>query len=87
MNHSRDARWEIVTIKSGPTRLVIRDLGPWEKHLTVTNDVESVVQKLVAQGLLKPGMQLLYYDSEGELDEIKVVDGKFAGFAPWPRRS
>lgn len=66
--------------------LIIRDLGPWDRHLTVTNDAERVVAALIRQGHLSPGQRLLYYDSEGMLDEILVKDGAFAGFAPGPGR-
>lgn len=67
--------------------LVIRDIGPWDKHMTITNGAEDVVEQLVAEGKLPEGRRLLYYDSEGELDEILVKDGKFAGFAPGAARS
>jgi hypothetical protein len=65
--------------------LVIKDLGPWDWCLTVTNGAEQVVADLVAMGKLPPGRKLLYYDSDGVLDEILVVNGKFAGFKPGPR--
>lgn len=64
--------------------LVIKDVGPWGQHLTVTNDVENVVRSLVMQGHLPEGRRLLYYDSDGRLDEILVKDGQFVGFAPGP---
>lgn len=67
--------------------LVIRDVGPWNRHMTVTNGAEEVVDELAAQGRLPEGRRLLYYDSEGQLDEILVRDGKFAGFAPGPKRT
>ena len=61
-------------------RLVIRDIGPWDKHMTITNDAENVVKHLLQTGVLQPVQRLLYYDSEGYLDEI-VHDGeKFVGF-------
>ena len=66
--------------------LVIRDVGPWDKHPTITNDAEKVVEDLVAKGKLPEGRRLFYYDSEYELGEILVKDGKFAGFAPGPKR-
>jgi len=59
--------------------LVIRDTG----HLvtvSLTNDAENVVADLVANELLAPGRRLFYYDSEGQLDEIVVENGKFKGF-------
>jgi len=64
--------------------LVIKDVGPWDQHPTVTNDAENVVQSLVAQGYLPGGRRLLYYDSDGRLDELLVKDGQFVGFAPGP---
>ena len=65
--------------------LVINDVGRDAK--SVTDDAENVVADLVRQGHLPKGRRLLYYDSTGQLDEIKVQDGKFAGFAPGPRRN
>jgi hypothetical protein len=62
-------------------RLIIRDVGPWDKHMTVTNDAENVVKELAK---LLNGRMLLYIDSEGELGRLHVRDGKFAGFAPVP---
>lgn len=77
----RAARYEVVSDEPGQP-LVIRDLGPWEKFYTVTNDAENVVDELVRAGRLPPGRALHYYDSDGRLDAILVKDGAFAGFAP-----
>ncbi len=63
--------------------LIIKDIGPWNRHMTITNDAEGVVQRLVQQGHLPKGRSLFYYDSEGELSEILVRDGFFAGFTPY----
>lgn len=83
----RKARFTIVEDDFlGEHPLIIRDVGPWDKHPTVTSDVEGVVERLVAQGRLPEGRRLFYYDSEDFLDEILVKDGKFAGFAPGPNR-
>lgn len=79
----RHARWNVE--KATDTELVIRDIGPWNQCYTVTNDAETVVHRLINEGTLKPGQRLLYFDSDGELDELLVKDGKFAGFAPWKR--
>ena len=57
--------------------LVIRDVSPWDRRATVTNDVENVVPRLRLNG-----RRLFYFDSENVLDEIVVKNGKFAGFAP-----
>lgn len=66
--------------------LVIRDLGPWDRYMTVTNAAETVVSELVDRGALPPGRRLFYYDSEGHLDELLVRNGCFAGYAPGPTK-
>lgn len=79
---TRRACFEIVREESTQYQLVIRDVGPWDQHPTVTNDAEDVVDALIAGDLLQPRMRLLYYDSEGQLAQIIVRDGAFAGFRP-----
>lgn len=71
-------------VRTDPRQIIIKDLGPWDLVPTITNDVEAVVEELAARGLLPPGRRLLYYDSEGQLDELLVKDGVFVGFAPGP---
>lgn len=66
-----------VVIEETSTRLIIADVGPWDKHPTVTNDAENVVQALLPKLRTR---RLLYYDSDGELGELLVKDDKFAGF-------
>ena len=78
------ANYEILEIRDG--MVVIKDLGPWDRFMSVTNAAEEVVRELTEHRILLPGKRLFYYDSENHLDEIKVKDGKFAGFAPGPRR-
>lgn len=73
----RRANYEIVEDSSA--QMIIRDLGPWDQFLTVTNAAEVVVIELSDQ--LK-GRRLFYYDSDGALDELVVVNGLFAGFGP-----
>ena len=68
-------------VRANADELVIRDVGVG--CMSVTNDAEAVVMELVRSGL--DGRRLLYYDTEGELDELVVKDGKFAGFARGPR--
>lgn len=72
--------YEIVEDESTNDLLVIRDLGPWDKHKTITNDVENVVKELVANRMLLGNRKLVYYDSECDRGEILVKEGKFAGF-------
>ena len=68
--------------EKGEAFLVIRDLGPWNKFKTVTNDAENVVAELHARGVLG-NRRLFYYDSDGRRDEL-VHDGNgiFLNFAP-----
>jgi hypothetical protein len=73
----RHANFELVRDQN--YYLVIRDLGPWDKHPTVTNDAEWVVEQCAP---LLRGRRLLYYDSMGNLDELVVREGRFVGFAP-----
>jgi len=58
--------------------IVIRDVGPWDRCFTVTNDAEDVVRRLAAQ----PGQRVFYYDSEGDFGEIVLKpNGEFGCFA------
>lgn len=75
--------YEIVEMT--PERVVIRDLGPWHKYLTITNGAEGVVDELYEQGKLVYGQKLFYYDSEGCMDEITHQNGSFTGFKAGPR--
>jgi len=59
--------------------LVIKDIGPWDKYPTVTNDAECVVQELASR---LNDRRLEYIDSEGNRDQLLVKDGEFDGFAP-----
>jgi hypothetical protein len=70
-------RANYMVVKETTDFILIRDLGPWDKHGTVTNDAERVVADLAPR---LEGRRLLYYDSEDELDEILVENGQFAGF-------
>lgn len=81
----RGASYRIVVSESTPERLVIKDVGPWDRYFTVTNDAENVVQELVRDGQLPAGRRLFYYDSQNDFDEILVVNGKFSGFRPVER--
>jgi hypothetical protein len=77
------AHAKFTIVKSTLISLVIEDVGPWHVHPTVTNDAEHVVELLaLRQRRLLPTQRLYYYDSDGELGELLVRDGRFAGFAP-----
>lgn len=61
-------------------RIILQDLGPWDQYATITNAAENViaeVERLYGIGT----RQVFYYDSEGELTELLVKDGRFVGFA------
>ena len=60
--------------------LVIRDVGGPE-DMTVTNDTEAVVEELVERGLLPARRKLYYYDSDGDLAEITVCEGRYTRFS------
>ncbi len=84
---NRAANYEIV--KSDEHSIVLRDVGPHDLFKTVTNAADDVVRELVEGGLLKHGMHLFYYDSEGEFGELLLKDTtpdgtylRMAGFAP-----
>lgn len=76
---------EIVSPRNKDGFFVIRDYGNGNQ-LSVTNDAENVVAQVVSLASYTPDQRLLYYDSEGNLDELKIKDGKFAVFAPGPGR-
>ena len=75
-----NAVFEIVHSESTDGALVIRDLGPWDVHRTITNDAERVVEELAEY--LPDGRRLFYYDSQNQRDEIIVSHGRFVGFIP-----
>lgn len=64
-------------ISQDEDKIVIRDIGPWDKFMTVTNAAESVIKELAP---ILDGRQVYYFDSEGVMDELVVVNGKFSGF-------
>ena len=78
------ANYKIVSKRSGNS-VTIRDVGPWDRFMSVTNDAENVVEDLFRLGFLSEGERLFYYDSDDELDEIVIEDGQFKRFAPGPR--
>jgi hypothetical protein len=73
----KSCNYEIVI--ETPHVLIIRDVGPWDQHPTVTNDANEVVRELAPR---LGARRLLYIDSEGELDELRVKERRFVGFAP-----
>lgn len=64
--------------------LRIKDIGPWDEYPTITNSAEELVPVLIAKGLLPKGRRLFYTDSDGQMDELLIKDGRFVGFSPLP---
>lgn len=60
-------------------KLVLRDLGPWNLHPTITNGAEEVIADLQVQNVLD-GRRVFYYDSENKIDELRHERGRFVGF-------
>lgn len=85
---SKHARYRVMANSNNV--LVIKDMGPWDNHLTVTNDAEWVVMDLqhkylfhiLGNGLAKK--RLFCIDSEGRMDELVLLDSggyyKFVAF-------
>ena len=67
---------------TGEDPLIIKDVGPWNKFTSVTNNAERVVIDLFVSRKLMEGQRLLYYDTEGNLDEIVIKSGHVVGFKP-----
>lgn len=62
-------------------RIVLEDIGPWDRYMTITNAAETVIEEIeLSYGI--GTRKVLYYDSDGELTELLVKNGRFAGFAP-----
>lgn len=67
-----------------PELIILQDVGPWDRYMTITNAAEILVAEIEeVYGI--GNRQLLYYDSDDELTELLVKDGRFAGFAPVPK--
>jgi hypothetical protein len=82
---NKRANYEIVQDECTDEELVIRDIGPWNEYLTVTNAAEQVIEELFHDGRLTSltgWRQVFYYDSDGNRDEIVHERGVFKGFKP-----
>lgn len=66
--------------------LTIRDLGPWDRYMTVTNAAELVVSELQGRNVLTPTKKIVCFDSDNE-PGLLLHDGKgnFLGFASIPQ--
>lgn len=81
------SRFTIVHEESNKEKLVIRDIGPHDTYKTVTNGAEEVVARLYNFNMLNPNRRLFYYDSEGELAEIRHTTLGFKDIVPAVKES
>ena len=73
----RHAEWSMESL--GKDTVLIADRGHNRGCLSVTNDAEFVVEQVAP---FLSGRKLRYIDSSGDESELKVIGGRFAGFAP-----
>lgn len=79
MASNRNPKFAVV--KESATFIIIQDVGPWDKHLSITNGAEECVAELAADYALG-SRRIGYYDSEGRLDELlHDGHGRFTGFS------
>lgn len=66
------------------SKIIIRDIGPWEQYTTVTNNAEGVIAEINEKLSQVGGIgqkRVFYYDSEGDYDELcHDGNGNFTGF-------
>jgi hypothetical protein len=72
MGHKAD----VVLLYDGPEGIVLKDMDAG--GLSITNDAERVVANWAPT---LNGRRLFYFDSVGDLDELRVEKGRFAGFS------
>jgi len=64
--------------------VLIKDVGPWDKYLTVTNAAESVIQELFSDGHLHFLPRLFYVDTDDQIDELRYsiegITARFTGY-------
>lgn len=64
--------------------VLIKDVGPWDEFLTVTNAAESVIQELFAEGHLHFLPRLFYVDTDEQVDELRYsiegIKARFTGY-------
>jgi hypothetical protein len=64
-------------VEQDATKVVIRDIGPWDQFMTVTNGAESVVAELAP---MLGNRRLFNINSENGVDELKYEGDVFRGF-------
>lgn len=75
---TRQVNFEIIEANADG-EVTLRDLGPWDQFLTITNDADAVVQRVVAE--FPNVKRIFYFDSRGDKCELLFANGRFKGFA------
>jgi|HubBroStandDraft_6_1064221.scaffolds.fasta_scaffold310963_3 hypothetical protein len=73
--------FEVVADETDESQITLRDLGPHSEFPTITNAAEALIKFLANERILENGRKLLYYDSEGDLDQLHHWEGRFVRFA------
>lgn len=63
-------------------KIIIRDVGPWDQYMSVTNDAENVIIDLAEKLKGLGNRRVFYYDSEGDYSELQHNGEYFTGFGP-----
>lgn len=66
------------TVRVEDGAIVVEDM---DRGRSVTNDAENVIADLREQGM-DLSLPVIYRDTTGRWDGLKVHDGRFAGFYP-----
>jgi hypothetical protein len=66
-------RSNYAVLEANHTAVLLRDLGPWDVYLSITNDAENVLAEI--EPVLN-GRRVFYLDSENELAELKKINGR-----------
>lgn len=74
-------RYDFVTAECDADQTVLRDLGPWDQHDTITARAEQVFTQIVAAKLVRT--HVLYYNSNNELWRLVHQGDKFVCVSPW----
>lgn len=69
---NRHANWDVISVNHDEKRVVLKDVGPWDSHLTITNDAEYVYEWI---NRWVPGYEIQYFDSDEELTRLFMKDG------------
>jgi hypothetical protein len=72
----RHANWKFIGATEKDVKL--QDIGPWDKHLSITNDPEWVTDQCIKMGLGK--RKLIYLDTNNDWTELLHDGTRFTGF-------